>query len=350
MPRTPTGAAPGAGPRLQWGHMLQRTRIYGPLSDLLASELEEVTLIFERQLASDLSAVNSLCMHIEHYRGKMLRPTLVLLSGLAARGGGAGTGVTDRHRTVAAVVEMIHMATLVHDDVLDEAEVRRRGATVSVLWGNEAAVMLGDYLISNAFHLCSTIGDPSINLALGAVTNTICEGELAQLHHRNDFGLDEPTYVEIIRRKTASLIAECCRMGGVLADADGAMANNLHDIGEALGIAFQIQDDLLDLVGEQSVVGKTLGKDLEKGKMTLPVIEHLRSAGQKERGAALELIRNVDADGLRPMLIDSGAVDTARRSAQQYVDRAKQGVAELPEGPARDAFAALAETIVTRQF
>src|SRR4029453_8260301 len=139
-----------------------------PIAAILSEQLEQVALIFERQLASDMSAVNNLCMHVEQYRGKMLRPTLVLLSGLAA---GAqpcdGSTLTEKHRIVASVTEMIHIATLVHDDVLDEADMRRQGATVNHLWGNEAAVILGDYLISNAFHLCSTAGDPSINLSLG---------------------------------------------------------------------------------------------------------------------------------------------------------------------------------------
>ncbi|MCA9297399.1 MAG: polyprenyl synthetase family protein, partial [Phycisphaerales bacterium] len=174
----------------------------------LERDLEEIAIIFERQLASDLSAVNALCLHVERYRGKMLRPLLVLTSGMASVGDdGSGEALRPAHHTLAAVVEMIHMATLVHDDVLDDADTRRQGETVNARWGNETAVMLGDYLISNAFHLCSSIGDPAINLALGEVTNTLCEGDLVQLHHRENYSLDEPTYFEIVRRKTASLIA-----------------------------------------------------------------------------------------------------------------------------------------------
>jgi len=329
--------------------MLDLTTIQGPLADLLARQLEEVTVIFERQLASELSAVNGLCMHIEQYRGKMLRPTLVMLSGLTAAGEPCdGAALTDKHRTVAAVVELIHMATLVHDDVLDEAEIRRRGATVNQLWGNEAAVMLGDYLISNSFHLCSTLGDPSINVALGEVTNTLCEGELAQLHHRDDYGLDEQTYYEIIRRKTASLIGECCRLGARLAGADRAMIRSLHEVGLALGVAFQIQDDLLDLIGRQEVVGKSLGKDLHKGKLTLPVIRHLTAASQHERGEALEMIVGGDAAALRSCLRESGAVDYTRSVAQRSVDEAKAQLAVLPASAARDLFEALAESVISR--
>jgi octaprenyl-diphosphate synthase len=325
--------------------------VHRPIGALLARELEEVALIFERQLASELSAVNALCVHVEHYRGKMLRPTLVVLSGLAATGGsGDGAGITGRHRTLAAVIEMIHMATLVHDDVLDEAEVRRRGATVNHLWGNETAVMLGDYLISNAFHLCSTMGDPSINLALGEVTNTLCAGELAQLHHRNDFGLDEETYFEIVRRKTASLIGAACRLGAILAGAAPPIADGLGRAGIALGTAFQLQDDLLDLVGDETVVGKSLGRDLAKGKVTLPVIVHLQCAEPSERGAVLRLVERADAPALRERLIESGAVDVARAVARGLVDDARSELALLPDGPARAVFAELAESVILRRW
>ena len=331
--------------------MLDLRAIDRPLAALLDRELDEVALIFERQLASELSAVNGLCLHIEQYRGKMLRPTLVLLSGLVAgEEPYDGSSLTDRHRTLGAVVEMIHMATLVHDDVLDEAEVRRRGATVNHLWGNEAAVMLGDYLISNAFHLCSTMADPAINLSLGEVTNTLCEGELLQLHHRHDYGLEERTYYEIVRRKTASLIGECCRLGGHLAGANDRIAAAMHRAGVLLGIAFQIQDDLLDLIGEEALVGKTLGRDLEKGKLTLPVIFHLSETSQQERGEALRRIESGDVEGLRDLLLDSGAVERSRAASQRFVKEAKEELGELPAGSARELMSTLADGIISRRF
>jgi octaprenyl-diphosphate synthase len=300
-----------------------------------------------------MSAVNSLCMHVEQYRGKMLRPTLVLAAGCAAAGdAGDGAMLIEKHRIVAAVVEMIHMATLVHDDVLDESQVRRRGATVNHLWGNETAVILGDYLISNAFHLCSTAGDPAINLALGAVTNTLCEGELVQLHHRNDYSIDRAMYMEIVGRKTASLIGECCRLGGFVSGASDEVCAALTRFGTGLGIAFQIQDDLLDLVGDPAILGKPLGQDLEKGKLTLPVIDHLARADQAERGATLNLIMGGganDAAGLRVRLIESGAVARTVETAQRLVAEAKTELPRLPEGPARDLLATLADTVVTRK-
>jgi octaprenyl-diphosphate synthase len=331
--------------------MLDLIAMNRPVADLLARRLGEVTVIFERQLASELSAVNGLCMHIEQYRGKMLRPTLVLLSGLTAAGQPCdGSALNEKHCTVAAVVELIHMATLVHDDVLDEAEIRRRGATVNHLWGNEAAVMLGDYLISNSFHLCSTIGEPWINVALGDVTNTLCEGELAQLHHREDYSLDEETYFEIIRRKTASLIAECCRLGAKLAGGDDATTRSLHQAGMALGLAFQIQDDLLDLIGRQEIVGKSLGKDLMKGKLTLPIIHHLARADQRQRGEALELIARGDAAALRDRLRTSGSVEHTQAAARRSVEQAKSLLATLPPSEALDLFNTLADSVISRRY
>lgn len=329
--------------------MLDLPEVHRPIAELLNRQLDEVTVLFERQLASDLSAINGLCMHIELYRGKMLRPTLVLLSGLAARGEPIdGEALNHKHRVVAAVTEMIHMATLVHDDVLDEAQTRRRGSTVNHLWGNETAVMLGDYLISNAFHLCSSIGDPAINLALGEVTNTLCEGELIQLHHRNDFGIDEDTYLEIIRRKTASLIGECCRLGAVLAGAERSIVNALSRYGVAMGMAFQIQDDLLDLIGDETIVGKDLGKDLDKGKLTLPVTHLMASADQTTRGNALELIEQRDIHGLRDLLMGHDSVIYARDKAAAFVVEGRAELAALPASSAAELLHQLAGQVVDR--
>lgn len=325
------------------------TTVNQPTAEMLERQLEQVTIIFERQLASDLSSVNTLCMHVERFRGKMLRPSLVLLSGLATTSPpDDDAGLTDAHRRVAAVVEMIHMATLVHDDVLDEAQVRRRGATVNELRGNETAVMLGDYLISNAFHLCSSIGDPAVNLALGEVTNTLCEGELLQLHHRENYGIDETTYFEIIRRKTASLIAACCRLGAQLSGAEANVCAAADRLGGALGVAFQIQDDLLDLIGEEQTVGKTLGKDLDKGKLTLPMLHHNGIVEPSARGEALEAISRRDIAALRDMLHASGSVDHTRDVARRFASEARRELAHLPASRARDLLALLTEQVVQR--
>ena len=276
---------------------------------------------------------------------------MVLLSGLAtAPDPSNAASLTTAHRVVAAVTELIHMATLVHDDVLDDAVVRRRGDTVNALHGNEMAVILGDYLISNAFHLCSSVGDPSINLALGSVTNTLCEGELLQLHNRNQYGIDEATYFEIVRRKTASLIGEACRLGAQLSGADLERRNALCRAGTALGIAFQIQDDLLDLVGEERVVGKSLGRDLAKGKLTLPLIIYLGEAGPPARERILSMIDDRDAESVRLALLSSGAVEATHQRAADHVIDARRSLESLPASEARDLFFSLADQLIERRF
>ncbi len=310
----------------------------------LAPLLAEVGKAFERQLASDLPPVNTLCRHVERYRGKMLRPTMVFLCGQAFG------PVGERHVIVAATCEMIHMATLVHDDVLDEAEVRRKGHTVNHLRGNEVAVMLGDYLISNAFHLCSRAGDPALNLRLGEVTNTLCEGELVQLSHREDLSLDERTYFEIVRRKTAVLIGACCELGAQLSGAPADAVAALRRFGEGIGVAFQIQDDLLDLEGRQDVVGKSLGRDLEKGKLTLPVIIHLAQASGEVRERTIEAIRARDGAALLAELTASGSLAAARSRAVELVAAARTELRHVPAGVSRDALDAAAMAIVHRDF
>ena len=313
----------------------------------IAAGLARVETLFESQLSSDFPAVNDLCRHVERYRGKMLRPTLVLVSGLAFTRD--GETLSAAHDIIAATVEMIHMATLVHDDVLDDAEIRRRGETVNFLRGNETAVMLGDYLISNAFHLCSRAGDPRLNLRLGEVTNTLCEGELVQLSRRHDLTLDENTYFEIVRRKTAVLVGASCELGARLAGASDAEVAGMRAFGEQLGVAFQIQDDLLDLLGDEATVGKSILRDLEKGKLTLPMILHIATTTGGERLAALRAIDHRDPQSLRAALMASGSIDAARARAVAIVAEAKRGLPVTRRTHSRELLLELADRVVERQ-
>ncbi|NOG54154.1 MAG: polyprenyl synthetase family protein [Planctomycetes bacterium] len=340
----------------------------GTIVERLEDEMGQVQSIFASQLASDLPPVNRLCGHIENYRGKMLRPTLALLAGLSAtrtaKGSEADTAtalealadnwpLTHAHRVIAAVCEMVHMATLVHDDVLDEAALRRRGSTVNYLQGNEAAVLLGDYLISNAFHLCSTLGRPEINRRIGEVTNTLCAGELLQLHHRRNWSLDQRTYFAIIERKTASLIGVCCELGARESTDDEDVVLALSRYGSRLGMAFQIQDDVLDLVGSEEVVGKTLGQDLDKGKLTLPLILYLEQAEAPKRAALLELLSAQPSDdrsgSIQRMLQESDAVTAAHRVARRLTEEARAELANVPDGPLTSLLNEVAEAVVSRE-
>jgi len=313
----------------------------------IAAGLARVETLFDTQLAGEFPAVNELCRHVERYRGKMLRPTMVIVSGLAFTP--EGGALRHEHDIVAATVEMIHMATLVHDDVLDDATVRRRGETVNFLRGNETAVMLGDYLISNAFHLCSRAGDPTLNLRLGEVTNTLCEGELVQLSRRHDLALDENTYFEIVRRKTAVLVGASCELGARLAGAGSGDVAAMRGFGERLGVAFQIQDDLLDLLGDEATVGKSIGRDLEKGKLTLPMILHIARTHGAERRAALDAIEAKDGASLRALLARSGSIDGARAKALAIVEEAKALLPETRRAGSRELLLELADRVVARE-
>ncbi len=343
-----------------------------PVGHALREALVEVERRFTTELMSDLDPVNQLVQHVDRYRGKMLRPTLVLATALAVDPGDdhGWDPPRDDHLSLATVVEMVHMATLVHDDVLDDAEMRRRGATINHLAGNEAAVMLGDYLISHAYHLCSSITTPgpdgeTMGRLIARATNTVCEGELLQLANRGNARLDERTYFEIVRRKTASLCGTCCEAAAHLAadgDASGA-APGLFSYGEKLGIAFQITDDVLDLTGDPATVGKTLGRDMEKGKLTLPLIRYLATADASARRSTVAVLDrfNVVVQGVRVVddeavadlverVVASDAVDYAKDWCRRLVEDAKTlALDALPPSPARKLLIDTADAVVERR-
>jgi octaprenyl-diphosphate synthase len=219
---------------------------------------------------------------------------------------------------------------------------------VNFLRGNETAVMLGDYLISNAFHLCSRAGDPALNLRLGEVTNTLCEGELVQLSRRHDLSLDANTYFEIVRRKTAVLVGAACELGTRLAGGNPQETAAMRAFGEHLGVAFQIQDDLLDLMGDEATVGKSVGRDLEKGKLTLPMILHIANTRDAARQDALRAIAAKDGAALRAALVRSGSIEAARDEAKRIVAEAKRGLPATRRAHSRELLLELADRVVAR--
>ncbi|MBI4718497.1 MAG: polyprenyl synthetase family protein [Planctomycetes bacterium] len=316
--------------------------LYRPIHE----DLARAEATFEAELACDLPVVRRLCDTVRCYRGKMLRPALLLLS---ARASGR---LLPAHHTLAAVIEMVHMATLVHDDVLDEADERRGQPTVCRASGNTAAVLLGDLLISHAFHLCSSLDRQHASRRIGATTNTVCEGELLQNAHRGDPDVDEAIYLEIIRRKTGVLTATACELGAHYAGADEAAVSALRDYGLSAGMAFQIVDDVLDLVGERERVGKSLGRDAALGKLTLPTLHFLLVAAPAD---AEKLRRDIRAGAihdpaeLRPLLERAGSIEYALAAARQYVADAVRNLEGLPPSDARSSLTAMAEFIVERQ-
>ncbi|HZN36973.1 MAG TPA: polyprenyl synthetase family protein [Pirellulaceae bacterium] len=313
----------------------------------IAAELAEVEALLRSELRSDYPFVDELVRYGCLLGGKRLRPALLLLTAKAA-----GERVTRDQITLAAVVEMIHTATLVHDDVLDEAQIRRHLATVNARWDNEASVLLGDFLFTHAFYLASTLDSVQGCRLIGRATNIVCEGELRQKGSRGNFLLGEAEYLEIIEAKTAELTAVSCRLGALFAGAAEKVAIELDGFGRDLGIAFQIADDLLDVLGEEQTTGKSLGTDLEKQKPTLPIIRALELATTADRRAILDLVGGGDcrADSLAPYLERYDAVEYARQQAQSFADRARRRLDVLRPSPARQVLSAMAEFVVSRSM
>jgi octaprenyl-diphosphate synthase len=315
--------------------------LYAPI----AADLVEVERVLAETLANPSAGIADLVRHVRHFRGKRLRPALLLL---VARACGR---VTPAHHVLGAVVEMIHAATLVHDDVLDAAGVRRHVATVNARWGNQASVLLGDYLFTHAFHLSATLGDARACRIIGAATNRVCEGELRQGLERGNLDLSEVEYFDIIDGKTAALIACCGRLGALFAGAPAETVERMACYGRWLGTAFQIADDLLDLVGEEQTAGKSLGTDLEQQKMTLPLIRLLDRA---PAALAVRLRQALGAPGnhkreaLQPYLADSDALAYATRRAEDFAGRARGELDCLPPSPCRSLLESLCTRVVHR--
>ena len=314
---------------------------YGPI----AADLDEVERILAGVLKNQHTRVAEVIEHVNHYRGKRLRPMLLLL---AARACGR---VTTAHHVLAAVVEMIHTATLVHDDVLDGARVRRRVATVNAVWGVQTSVLLGDYLFTHAFHLASTLGDARACRLIGEATDRVCEGELCQVLQRGNLDLSEAEYFDIIDGKTAELTACCCHLGALYSEASSEVVQALTRYGRCVGLAFQIADDLLDLIGEEKTTGKSLGTDVEQQKLTLPLI-HVLSGDEKSVAARIRQILcspdNHKREALRPWLVEGGGLEYARRRAEDLAAQARTELDCLPPSSCRSILEALADHVVHR--
>ena len=325
------------------GSTLSLTDLYGPVrGDLAVAER-----IFDEELASEFPFIDDLCEVLRSYRGKMLRPALLLLTAKAIG------PVSMEHRTLAAVVEMVHMSTLVHDDVLDEADERRRRPTIGSMSGNTTAVLLGDYLISHAFHLCSGLDSQYASRRIGATTNTVCAGEMLQNTLRGNAELSEQQYLDIIRRKTGALTAVACELGAKYAGGDRALVEAMHDYGMSAGVAFQIIDDVLDIIGDSLKVGKTLGQDLALGKLTLPTLHCLTATDGPTASAIRSVItgsRPPQPAAVRSWLNATGSIDYAVSVARTWVADAIRRLDSLPNSDARQSLTALAEFILDRQF
>ena len=314
--------------------------LYAPIF----AELEKSENILQRELRSQHAHVDEMIRYGCLLRGKRLRPALLLLSAKALG------QTTSEHLTLAAVVEMIHTATLIHDDVLDEARLRRHLATTNARWDNQASVLLGDYLFTHAFFLASTLDSTFACRTIGKATNTVCEGELRQVRSCNNFAMDEVEYLDIIDAKTAALCACACRLGAHSAGASEELVESCAGYGRNLGIAFQIIDDLLDLTGDESKTGKSLGTDLDQNKPTLPLIHVLSRLPKQRRDEVVEEMTtgNDGREILAPWLDRFDTCQYVRDKARWYADQAIQQITGLADNEATQVLRQLPEFVIHR--
>ncbi|MDE1899255.1 MAG: polyprenyl synthetase family protein [Xanthomonadaceae bacterium] len=312
---------------------------------LAAADMTRVDALIRTRLASDVALIHQIAEYIIGAGGKRLRPMLHVLAARAAGYHG------DESITLAAVIEFIHTATLLHDDVVDDSALRRGRQTANAVWGNAASVLVGDFLYSRAFQLMVELDRMRVMRILADTTNAIAEGEVLQLLHIGNPDTDEAAYLRVIERKTAVLFAAATELGGVLAGLPTAQEQALRRYGMELGFAFQIADDLLDFVADSSTLGKNVGDDLAEGKPTLPVIYALQSAAPAQAAA---LRRAISSGGLQSLdaivaaLRDSGAIERTRERARRHAAAAHAALLALPASPWREALATLADYAVER--
>jgi len=316
-----------------------------PSFALIAPHLEQASDLIDRSLAASTSAreLAPLLNHFLARSGKMIRPALVLLAGSCFG------RITDEHVQVAAMVEMIHDATLLHDDVLDDGQTRRGVPTINRVWGNESAVLLGDFVLSRVFRMAAGL-EPPVAKVVAETAVRVCEGELRQVAQKRNWQLTEDEYTSIITDKSAAFFSGCCRLGGLLSRAESRQIEALASYGLHAGIAFQIMDDLLDIAGDEAKMGKTLQSDLSESKLTLAAIHLLGAVDASAREQIHTLLDDpTESKGqLEKMLLRHGSIDYAYQRAHGHVVRATDALKLLPSGEAKDALIQTAHFMANR--
>ena len=315
---------------------------------LAAADMASVDALIRTRLASDVVLINQVSEHIVSAGGKRLRPMLVVLAGQATAGA-AGAGAD--HHQLAAIVEFIHTSTLLHDDVVDESDLRRGRSTANAIWGNAASVLVGDFLYSRSFQLMVELDRMEVMQVLADTTNRIAEGEVLQLLHVRNPDTDEAAYLRVIERKTAVLFAAGTRLGALASGADAATQQALYDYGMNLGYAFQIADDVLDYTADAADLGKNLGDDLAEGKATLPLIHAMAGSDAATRERLRAIVQDGDSTSMPEVLAAihaTGGLDYSRRRAMDYAVAAEAALAGLPESEALAALRGLARYAVER--
>ena len=330
-----TAAAPVSAP----------TAGFADVQALASADMQAVNALIRSRLASDVVLVNQVAEHIVGGGGKRLRPLLHLVAAQAA-------GYRGRdHIALAAVIEFIHTATLLHDDVVDESDLRRGRKTANAVWGNAASVLVGDFLYSRSFQMMVELDRMRVMQILADTTNLIAEGEVLQLLHIGNPDTDESAYLKVIERKTAVLFAAATRLGAVLAGLPREHEELLARYGLDLGFAFQIADDVLDYVSDAGTLGKNIGDDLAEGKPTLPLIYAIEKSAPAEAEALKRAITNGGLDELPRVLAAihaTGSLERARDRAHGFAQSARDALPVLAPSPARDALAVLADYAIDR--
>jgi octaprenyl-diphosphate synthase len=315
------------------------------IQSLAQADMVAVDALIRARLASDVVLINQIADHIISAGGKRLRPMLVVLAGQAC-----GPTTPDHHQ-LAAIIEFIHTSTLLHDDVVDESDLRRGRSTANALWGNAPSVLVGDFLYSRSFQLMVELDRMDVMRLLADTTNRIAEGEVLQLLHVHNPDTDEAAYLRVIERKTAVLFAAGTRLGAMASGVDEGIQRRLYDYGMALGYAFQIADDVLDYTADAEALGKNLGDDLAEGKATLPLIHAIRHSDTVTAERLRVIVQEGDAGAMPEVLAAiraTGGLDYSRERARHYGAMAEQALGGLPESDALAALRGLARYAVER--
>ena len=326
------------------------TPVFADLASIQAfvgDDLAAVNRTIRARLTSDVVLVNRIAEHIIIGGGKRVRPLLALLAARALRHHG------DRHIELAVIVEFIHTATLLHDDVVDDSQLRRGRRTANALFGNEAAVLVGDSLYSRAFQMMVAFGDMQVMRIMARTTREIADGEVLQLLNRQDPDTTEASYLEVIHRKTAMLFEAAARLGAVCANAPPQQEDAMARFGRHLGIAYQLVDDVLDYRGRTGEIGKNVGDDLAEGKPTLPLIHAIRESRGRNTRILQDAIRTRGLDAIDEVIAvveSAGSIAYTARLAANEVALAGEALSAIPSSPYRDALAGLAEFTTSRSY
>lgn len=314
----------------------------------IESELEEFQARFKKAMESEVGLLNKVSGYILKQKGKQIRPAMVLLSANITG------GINDTTYRAATLVELLHTATLVHDDVVDTADMRRGLPAINALWKNKVAVLMGDYYLSRGLLLALKNGDHLFLNIVSDAVRRMSEGELLQIEKTRKLDIDEATYFRIISDKTASLISTACELGAASASDRPEVRLKLREAGEALGIAFQIQDDILDYLGDTKNTGKPIGGDIKEKKITLPLIYSLCKVDERQRDEVIAILKSdkkraLFSNEIIHFVREQGGIEYAEKTAKTYADEARQILISFPESPSRKAMEKLVDFVIERR-